>query len=122
MELAFQIVPTVNRVWRDAHIPGEGRFSKRVGKEPKLEAVLGLASPHWTENRAICSIVDRLILLTGKENKLWHLIPLWKLRNSVDPIRVCFPSRRPQMDETKNATQGAKVEVRARLEPSRGME
>ena len=41
MELAFQIVPTVNRVWRDVHIPGEGRFSKRVGKEPQLEVVLG---------------------------------------------------------------------------------
>lgn len=45
MELAFQIVPTVNRVWRDAHIPGEGRFSKRVDKEPKLEAVLGPSFP-----------------------------------------------------------------------------
>ncbi|CAB4320318.1 unnamed protein product [Prunus armeniaca] len=30
--------------------------------------------------------------------------------NSVDPIRVCFPSRRPQMDETKNATQGARTQ------------
>lgn len=57
MELAFQIVP----VWRDVHIPGEGRFSQRVGKEPQPHGavVLGpLASPHWTENRAICSIVD----------------------------------------------------------------
>lgn len=45
MELAFQIVPTVNRVWRDVHIPGEGRFSKRVGKEPQLEVVLGPSFP-----------------------------------------------------------------------------
>jgi len=43
MELAFQIVPTVNRVWRDAHIPGEGRFSKRVGKEPKLASCSGFS-------------------------------------------------------------------------------
>jgi len=39
MELAFQIVPTVNRVWR------EGLFSKRVGKGPQLEVVLGPSFP-----------------------------------------------------------------------------
>jgi len=109
MELAFQIVPTFNRVWRDVHIPGEGRFSKRVGKEPQLEVVLGPSFPALDREPSYM-LNSRLLLLTGKENKLRHLIPLWKLMNSVDPIRLCFPSRRPQMDETKNATQGARTQ------------
>lgn len=119
MELAFQIVPTVNRVWRDAHIPGEGRFSKRVGKEPKLEEVLGPSFPAL--DREPSYMLNSRSTYSPHRKREQTLAP-WKLRNSVDPIRVCFPSRRPQMDETKNATQGAKVEVRARLEPSRGME
>lgn len=103
MELAFQIVPTFNRVWRDVHIPGEGRFSKGVGKEPQLEVVLGPSFPALDREPSYM-LNSRLLLLTGKENKLRHLIPLWKLMNSVDPIRVCFPSRRPQMDETTSYT------------------
>lgn len=82
MELAFQIVPTVNRVWRDVHIPGEGRFSKRVGKEPQLEVVLGPSFPALDREPSYM-LNSRLLLLTGKENKLRHLIPLWKLMNKL---------------------------------------
>ncbi len=74
MELAFQIVPTVNRVWRDVHIPGEVLFSKRVGKEPKLEVVLGPSFPALDREPSYM-LNSRLLLLTGKENKLRHLIP-----------------------------------------------
>ena len=69
MELAFQIVPTVNRVWRGVHIPGEGRFSKRVGKQPQLEVVLGPSFPALDREP---SYMLNSRLLTGKEKKLRH--------------------------------------------------
>lgn len=69
MELAFQIVPTVNRVWRGVHIPGEGRFSKRVGKQPQLEVVLGPSFPALDREPSYM-LNSRLVLLTGKEKKL----------------------------------------------------
>jgi hypothetical protein len=126
MELAFQIVPTVNRVWRDVHIPGEGRFSKRVGKEPQLEVVLGPSFPALDREPSYM-LNSRLLLLTGKENKLRHLIPLWKLMNSVDPIRVGYAFLAVGLRWTRQRTQLRgrelrEVEVRTRLEPSRGME
>ena len=97
MELAFQIVPTVNRVWRDVHIPGEGRFSKRVGKEPQLEVVLGPSFPALDREPSYM-LNSRLILLTVQREKKKAPSNLWKLIHSVDPIRVWFPRRRPNKE------------------------
>lgn len=38
--LGFQLVPIVNWVWWQIHVPFEGRFSKGVGKQPKLKIVI----------------------------------------------------------------------------------
>ena len=76
----------------EGHIPGEGRFSKRVGKEPQLEVVLGPSFPALDREPSYM-LKSRLLLLTGKENKLRHLIPLWKLMNSVD---LSVPGELPQ--------------------------
>ena len=68
MELVFQLVPIVNWVWREVHILCKGRFSKRVGKQPQLEVVLG-PSFSALDREPSYMLNSRLLLLTGKREQ-----------------------------------------------------
>lgn len=91
-KLGFQLVPIVNWVWWQIHVPFEGRFSQGVGKQPKLQIVI---SPSFSTLQCESGDVfdGRFFSSPEKSTNSGILYPMGN--KPIDPFLVGFPLCRP---------------------------